>query len=228
MVAIYRFFVFLAVLTGGDGIAIPARPWAPPMNEKLTSDDVYQTGPDTSSYRADVSPTASENTRVVKNLKLTSGLKDHSRRSLDARRTKMLRKRSIKSFFAKIKKGFQDLGHKIKEKIIDPIGKGIKKAATAVYDKVIKPVGEGIKKAAVTVYNKAIKPAGEWIKKNAVLVGTTLGGIALDIATLGIATPFTAALTAANVVRTAVTVGKGIATAVKVSFKSDVDMSYYR
>ena len=144
--------------------------------------------------------------------------------------------RHAKNFGHKLKQDFQKVGNGIKtaakkvghglETAAKKVGHGLETAGKKVYNKVLKPVGKGIEKAGKDIYNKALKPGWKWVKKNgkmiAVEVGTAIGGALLDVATLGAATPATAALegavtsaeVAGNAIKDGVEVGKGVKDAV--------------
>ncbi|MCJ1242066.1 hypothetical protein MMC14_010073 [Varicellaria rhodocarpa] len=146
--------------------------------------------------------------------------------------------RHAKNFGHKLKHDFQKVGNGIKtaakkvgngiKTAAKKVGHGLETAGKAVYNKVLKPVGKDVEKAGKAVYNKVLKPGWKWVKKNgkmiAIEVGTAIGGALLDVATLGAATPATAALegavtsaeVAGNAIKDGVEVGKGVKDAVTV------------
>ena len=63
----------------------------------------------------------------------------------------------------KIKKGFQDAGKWIQNKIIKPVGQAFKKAGEAI-KKGFQAAGRWIKQKIIEPAGKAFKAAGKWIK----------------------------------------------------------------
>jgi hypothetical protein len=214
MVALYRFFVLLAVLTGGNGVAIPARSWVHPTSEQSGGgEDLSLTtntspAPHIAKVEQPSSP-SSDGVRRVKKLKLKSSTHLSSdKRSLRRRALHRLVKRE--SIWNKIKHGFQKAGKAIKS--------GFQKAGKFIKDKIIEPVKKKVIEPAV----KFIKKEANVIKTIAIEAATVIGGGLLEAVTFGAASPLVGVIEAAGAVRTAASLGragakiaKGVETAEK-------------
>jgi hypothetical protein len=215
MVAISRFFVLLAVLTGGNGVAIPEKPWSSRTSDQNVGGDGFSlVNTDSAIYAWQVSSPSLSTGIIAPAKQLELPWKTHllnQKRRLNRRALHTFAKRGIKEWF-------KNLGKKIKDGFTKHIIEPFKKHIIEPFKKnIIEP----FKKNVIEPIKKKVIP---WIKKNAsviknalIEVGTTIAGGLLEVVTGGLATPAVAVMEAAStarfvgsMVKTGVTIAKTV------------------